>query len=185
VAMSVDMESLLNVGPGYRKSCEADYSMYKADNSFLRMVKQRMPLKSKAQGFSTTDIEEYTAAQANKILVVDDDSSVVGAISTLLRKKLDNCEVEVATNGYEALIKVGEFKPNLLILDIKMSKIDGLEVISRLRASKATSGLKILAMTGHSDAYIENTVLSTGADDYLLKPFDYKTFLKHVKALLG
>ncbi len=184
VAMSVDMDSLLKSGPGYRENCEADYEQYKAASSFLRVVKQRMPKTSRVQDLSAIDYINSPALHAKKILIVDDDSSVVGAISTLLRTKLKDYEVEVATNGYEALIKVGEFKPYLLILDIKMSKIDGLEVISRLRANRATSGIKILAMTGHSEAYFENTVLSTGADDYLLKPFDYKTFLNRVQKLL-
>ena len=185
VAMSVDLETLLDVGPKYRECCDADYPYYKEERCFVRLAKQRMPRTMVAVAQEGIESGYTPPFQENKILVVDDDSSVVSAISTLLRKKLKDYEVDGAINGYEALIKVGEFKPRLLVLDIKMAQIDGLEVISRLKANKSTSKIKILAMTGHSEAYPENTVLSTGADDYLLKPFGSQMFINHVNALLA
>jgi len=131
-------------------------------------------------------IENFFKEKAmKKILVADDDRSVVDAISYLLRSQSENFEVEVSRDGYETLIKAGDFKPDLLILDIRMPKIDGLEVCRRLRQNKSiTQDIKILAITGHSEAYDRNTVLESGANEYLLKPFDKKSLLDHVERLI-
>jgi len=131
-------------------------------------------------------IEEFFAKKGRKkILVADDDFSMVDAIRQLLKAQSDNFEVEVATDGYEALIKTGDFKPDLLILDIRMPKIDGLEICRRLRKNSAINpGLKILAVTGHSEAYDRESVISSGANEYLLKPFDKNTLLDHVERLI-
>ena len=121
-----------------------------------------------------------------KILVADDDSTVVRAISYLLKAQSDRFEVEMSRDGYETLIKAGDFKPDLLILDIRMPKIDGLEVCRRLRQNEdITQGIKILAITGHSEAYEREQVLESGANDYLLKPFEKKSLLDHIERLLG
>ena len=131
-------------------------------------------------------IEEFFQAQSRKkILVADDDQSVVEAIRYLLKAQPENYEVEVSRDGYETLIKSGDFKPDLLILDIRMPKIDGLEVCRRLRQNgDITAGLKRLAMTGNSDAYDRQLVMASGANDYILKPFDKNELLKHVGKLL-
>jgi len=132
-------------------------------------------------------IEEFFQLRARKkILVADDDQSVVEAIRYLLKAQPENYEVEVSRDGYETLIKSGDFKPDLLILDIRMPKIDGLEVCRRLRQNPdITAGLKILAMTGHSEAYDRQLVMASGANDYILKPFEKKELLRHVGELLG
>jgi len=128
----------------------------------------------------------FNERSRKKILVADDDSSVVAAISYLLKAQPDGYEVEVAGDGYEALIKAGDFKPDLMILDIRMPKVDGLEVCRRLRKSKdITRGIKILAITGHSEAYDRDMVLENGANEYLLKPFEKKSLLDHVERLIG
>ena len=140
------------------------------------LVKNEMPV-----------IEEFFQLRARKkILVADDDQSVVEAIRYLLNAQPENYEVEVSRDGYETLIKSGDFKPDLLILDIRMPKIDGLEVCRRLRQNPdITTGLKILAMTGHSEAYDSQLVMASGANDYILKPFEKKELLRHVGELLG
>jgi len=132
-------------------------------------------------------IEEYFGnSKGKKILVADDDPTVVNAISYLLKAQSKEFKVEVSKDGYETLIKAGDFKPDLLILDIRMPKIDGLEVCRRLRQNKEiTPNIKILAITGHSDAYDREFVLKNGANDYLLKPFDKNSLLDHVERLIG
>ncbi len=127
----------------------------------------------------------FKEQRGKKILIADDDKNVVDAIHRLLSKKDKDFKIEVAYDGYEALIKAGDFKPDLLILDILMPKIDGLEICRRLRSDKTiTPGIKILAITGHSEAYDRETVLENGADDYLLKPFDTQSIMKSVEKLL-
>jgi len=120
-----------------------------------------------------------------KILIADDDVNVVDSFSHLLKAHYDDVEIEVAYDGYEALIKTGSINPDILILDIRMPKIDGLEVCRRLRENKTISpGIKILAITAHSDAYDRDTVLASGANEYLIKPIDIKTLIEHVERLI-
>lgn len=132
-------------------------------------------------------IEEFfEIRKEKKILVADDDPTVVNAISYLLKAQSKDFKVEVSKDGYETLIKAGDFKPDLLILDIRMPKIDGLEVCRRLRQNKEINpNIKILAITGHSDAYDREFVLKNGANEYLLKPFDKNSLLDHVEKLIG
>lgn len=120
-----------------------------------------------------------------RVLVADDDQSVVDAVRHVLAATVRDLEIETAVDGYETLIKAGDFKPDLLILDIRMPHLDGLEVCRRLREnSNLNPEMKILAVTGHSDAYTRDRVMENGANDYLLKPFDIRTLLDHVKPLL-
>lgn len=132
-------------------------------------------------------IEEFfEKIKEKKILIADDDSSVVDALCHLLKKNNANYHVEVAYDGYETLIKAGDFKPDLLILDIRMPRIDGLEICHRLRQDKTiTPGIKILAITGHSEMYDRDVVLENGANEYLLKPFDSKSIIQYVEKLLS
>ena len=119
-----------------------------------------------------------------KILIADDDPIVVDALFTLLSKQKKNYRIETAYDGYEALVKTGDFKPDLLILDIRMPKVDGLEICRRLRKDNSiTKDIKILAITGHSEAYDRETVLANGADEYLLKPFNTKSILSSIERI--
>lgn len=124
--------------------------------------------------------------RGKRVLVADDDQSVVDAIRYLLLAQEEDYEVKVSRDGYETLIAAGDFKPDLLIIDIRMPKIDGLEVCRRLRQNQGiTRGMKIIAITGHSEAYDRDLVLRNGADEYLLKPFDKKSLIALVQRMLG
>ncbi len=130
--------------------------------------------------------EYFVGGRKKKVLVADDDPAVVDAVSRVLAAAVGNLEIETAVDGYETLIKAGDFKPDLLILDIRMPQLDGLEVCRRLRGNpNVNPEMKILAVTGHSEAYDKEAVSANGANDYMLKPFDIKTLLEHVRPLLG
>jgi len=129
--------------------------------------------------------EFFQSSKKTKILIADDDATVVDAFSLLLSTHYSEVDIEGSYDGYETLVKTGEFKPDVLILDIKMPKIDGLEVCRRLREDiESTQKIKIIAMTAHSDAYDRETVLAHGADAYLIKPIDSKTLLANVEKLI-
>ena len=129
--------------------------------------------------------EFFQSSEKTKILIADDDTTTVDAFNLLLSTHFGDVDIEMAYDGYEALVKTGEFKPDLLILDIKMPKIDGLEVCKRLRENIAsTQKIKIMAITAHSEAYDRDTVLAHGADAYLIKPIDSKTLLENVEKLI-
>jgi DNA-binding response OmpR family regulator len=131
-------------------------------------------------------VEKYFREdRSRRILIADDEETVLEVIGDILKEHIPDSEVKTACDGYEALITAGDFKPDLLILDMRMPKIDGLEVIRRLRDNDAISrNMKILAMTAHSDAYRREAVLEAGADEYLIKPIDMDTLLEYIEKLL-
>jgi two-component system response regulator MprA len=114
------------------------------------------------------------------ILVVDDDPR----ITDLLRRILayEGYSVAIAASGNAALTRTLEHVPDLIILDIMLPGIDGLEVARRLRA--AGDNVPILMLTARDAVADRVTGLETGADDYLVKPFANEELLARVKALL-
>lgn len=115
-----------------------------------------------------------------RVLVVDDEPAVRDAVQRAL--KLDNYDVETAADGVEALNSLKVSAPDLIVLDLLMPKVDGLEVCRRLRA--AGDSTPILMLTARDS--VENRVegLDAGADDYLVKPFALDELLARVRALL-
>ena len=114
-----------------------------------------------------------------RILVADDDPAIV----SLIRRGLsyEGYEVETAADGPEALAKVKESRPDALILDVMMPGLDGNEVAKRLRQ---TGDLPILMLTARGTVADKIAGLDSGADDYLVKPFDFDELLARIRALL-
>ncbi len=104
-----------------------------------------------------------------RILIVDDDAALLETLWEALSSE-HRYKVEVAQDGYEGLIKVGSFSPNLLILDIRMPGLDGFQVCRRVKGDPATKGVRILAMSGHSGPEGREQILDAGADEFLEKP---------------
>jgi len=129
--------------------------------------------------------EEFFSALRKSILIADDDEALVKAFSFALKKRFKNAHVETALDGYEALIKAGKLNPDLLILDIRMPKIDGLDVCRRLRSESAGERkLKILVVTAHSSEYDREAVLAAGADEFVIKPVSIPKLLAQVENML-
>jgi len=114
-----------------------------------------------------------------KILVIDDDKR----ISSMMRRGLtfEGYDVEVANDGREGLMKILDQPPDLVILDVMMPGIDGLEVCRRLRKD---GNIPILMVTGRDSVADRVEGLEIGADDYLVKPFAFEELVARVKALL-
>jgi excisionase family DNA binding protein len=108
------------------------------------------------------------AAEPARVLVVDDSPALVDVVVNSFLASGLGVKLEAATDGYEALIKVGSFQPDLIVLDAMMPLLDGVEVCRRLRASPATRGIRILGLTGHPE--IVQALLQAGADRCLTKP---------------
>lgn len=117
---------------------------------------------------------------APRILVVDDDAK----ITSFLRRglALEGYDVTVANSGAEGLRAVSEQPPDLLVLDIMMPGIDGIEVCRRVRA--AGDEVPILMLTAKDTVADRVKGLDTGADDYLVKPFALEELIARVRALL-
>ncbi|HLV98488.1 MAG TPA: response regulator transcription factor [Ktedonobacterales bacterium] len=116
------------------------------------------------------------------ILVVDDEQSIIDFIK--LGMKYEGARVETAMDGYVALDASRRLRPNLIILDIMLPGIDGLEVCRRLRAQELTADIPVLMLTAKDDVSDRVAGLNTGADDYLTKPFSFEELLARVKAIL-
>ena len=114
-----------------------------------------------------------------RVLVVEDDEEIAQVLQRSLR--LEGYEVRIAGDGEEALDQSAAFNPDLVILDLGLPKLDGIEVARRLRAA---DDVPILMLTAR-DA-IESRVegLDSGADDYLVKPFERQELLARLRALL-
>ena len=129
------------------------------------------------------DIKTRLFPERRRILIVDDEPAVIEFIRGALDSGGDGYEVETAGDGYEALIKVGDFKPELLILDIRMPNIDGFEVCRRIKGDKSLKDIKILAVTSYGEENIEK-ILKCGADYCLRKPLKLEELRRKVTGFL-
>jgi len=116
-----------------------------------------------------------------KVLVIEDDRSLAEVLSYNL--KATGYEVLVATDGQDGLLKAETKSPDLVILDLMLPVVDGLDVCRRLRASAATRELPIIMLTAKAEESDEIVGFSLGADDYVTKPFSVKVLLERIKAL--
>lgn len=114
----------------------------------------------------------------NRILVVDDEPQIVRALSINLRAR--RYEVHTATTGKEALATAASHPPDLVILDLGLPDLDGVEVIHGLRG---WCHAPILVLSGRSDSTDKVEALDAGADDYLTKPFGVDELLARLRAL--
>jgi two-component system, OmpR family, response regulator MprA len=114
-----------------------------------------------------------------RVLVVEDDDEIAQTLQRSLR--LDGYEVRIAGDGEAALGEAAAYHPDLVILDLGLPKLDGIEVAKRLRAA---DDVPILMLTARDavDSRVEG--LDSGADDYLVKPFERQELLARLRALL-
>jgi diguanylate cyclase (GGDEF)-like protein len=116
------------------------------------------------------------------ILVVDDDPDIARFVEVNLRSA--GYDVAVAADGEEALEKAGAVRPDLVLLDVMMPRIDGFEVAQRLRKNPQTANTSIIMLTAKALSADKVTGLQSGADDYIIKPFDPIELLARVKGTL-
>ncbi len=114
-----------------------------------------------------------------KILVIDDEPSIINLVSAYL--KPEGYEVFTAADGNAGLKAARTFKPDLIILDLMLPGIDGIELLSRLRRESDVYVIMLTARTEETDKIVG---LSVGADDYVTKPFSPRELVARVKAAL-
>jgi diguanylate cyclase (GGDEF)-like protein len=119
---------------------------------------------------------------AETILVVDDDPDIARFVEVNLRSA--GYEVAVAGDGEEALERASAIRPDLVLLDVMMPRIDGFEVAQRLRKNPQTANTSIIMLTAKALSADKVTGLQSGADDYIIKPFDPIELLARVKGTL-
>ncbi|TMF90604.1 MAG: response regulator transcription factor [Chloroflexi bacterium] len=122
---------------------------------------------------------DATPVRNPRVLVVDDERSIVDFLK--LGLQYEGFEVQTAPDGQVALRLISEFKPHVVVLDVMMPKLDGLRVAEAIRGNKDT-GVIILSAKDEVQDRIKG--LEVGADDYLVKPFDFGELLARIRAVM-
>jgi len=118
----------------------------------------------------------------SRILIVEDDASLAEVLQYNLSQ--EGYDVQVASDGQQGLRAIRLRRPDLVVLDLMLPMIEGLEVCRRLRADPTTQDLLVLMLTARSEESDQLVGFSAGADDYVTKPFSVKVLLQRINALL-
>ncbi len=148
--------------------CEKVYALQK-EGYTIAMIKDI--LKKEAEEKAT-----------NKVLVVDDEKKFAAILKKYLTR--NGFLVEVANDGMEAGLKAAQFMPSIILLDITMPGLNGLEVCKNLKSNPTTQQMKIIIITAHVN-YSEKSVEAAGADMFLRKPVDFKVLLDECKKFVA
>ncbi len=121
------------------------------------------------------------------ILIIDDDPAAHELMSGILGLELPDCDIHSAFDGYTGLIDIGKYQPDLILLDIMLPEINGLEIIHRLKQPDSPMpDARIIAVTAASDRkLVVNRIRAAGPEALLFKPLDAATFAQTVLRVLG
>jgi len=120
--------------------------------------------------------------EKKRILVVDDEQDLVRAVQ--IRLEHAGYEISVAYDGKEALEKARKEKPDLILLDLMLPKMDGYKVCRMLKFDEKYKNIPIIMLTARAQESDQKLGLETGADAYLTKPFQHEVVLAKIKELL-
>jgi excisionase family DNA binding protein len=116
-------------------------------------------------------------ASRQRLLIVDDDAKQLASLERVLNPYANRVEVALCNNGIEALVKVGSFRPQMIVLDVYMPHLDGLEVCRKLRANADTQSIDVIMATAQLTPDLEKKALEAGARRVLSKPIDIDVLL--------
>ncbi|MCF7805810.1 MAG: response regulator [Candidatus Marinimicrobia bacterium] len=122
-------------------------------------------------------------AEGNTILIVEDEKDFARALEILLKSK--NYTIEIAYDGMTGLQKARELKPDLVILDIMLPKINGYKISRLLKFDEQFQDIPIIMLTARAEKHDKEVGMETGADIYMTKPLDNKELLRNMQDLLG
>lgn len=117
-----------------------------------------------------------------KILVIDDDKDLLEVTQSLLTKK--GFEVEINTNWEQALQKIETFKPQIILLDVFLNDVDGLDICKQLKAMPDTRHIPVLIFSAYPRV-AESVIYEYGADDFIAKPFEVNDLIVKVHSILS
>jgi two-component system, OmpR family, phosphate regulon response regulator PhoB len=117
-----------------------------------------------------------------RVLVVEDEAPLVAMLRYNLEK--EGFEVDEASNGEEALAKIAELKPDVVLLDWMLPLVSGIEVCRQLRRAPATRGLPVIMLTARGEEADRVRGLDSGADDYVVKPFSPTELVARLRAVM-
>lgn len=118
-----------------------------------------------------------------KVLLVEDNPQNRYLITFLLQKS--GYEVVIAEDGEEAVEAVPQHRPDVILMDVQLPKIDGYEATRRIKSDERFSAIPVLALTAHSMKGDRTKALEAGCDDYITKPVDIDVLLRRIEEVLG
>ena len=119
----------------------------------------------------------------HRILIVDDEPNIVLALELLMKR--EGYEIHTVDDGQKALDAVREFRPDLIVLDIMMPKMDGYEVCQLIRADASLKDVYIIMLTAKGREVEKEKGMALGADYYITKPFSTREVMMRVKEFLA
>ena len=158
---------MLEVSPAAIKKWiqQGKLAAFRTPGGHFRILADEFERFQKTHGFGTGTGEPL------RVLVVDDQPDVADVIVASLRAFHPRARMETAANGFEGLLKVGTFRPDVLLLDLSMPGMDGFEVCRQIKRDPVIRDTKVVVMTARSlDA--EPRAMEAGADGFLSKPFE-------------
>ena len=148
---------------------------------------REIDLSESAEKWAEVAIENLSPVRSvetkKKVLVVDDDIAVLNMIRSILTTSDFPVEMEQTLDGYDACIRYGNFKPDLVVMDMNMPHCDIPQVLRQIKKSDSSLETSVLLISGDHDKLTE--LMELGADDYIAKPFDVSVFLEKISRLLG
>ncbi|PIU83948.1 MAG: hypothetical protein COS68_01355 [Elusimicrobia bacterium CG06_land_8_20_14_3_00_38_11] len=149
---------------------------------FLKKYEMPIPDNVAVGLLSNEKTANGNSPATKKILIVDDNEDILEFISRAIKKFYKKIKIETITEGFIAGKRIAEFKPDLLILDIRLPGMNGFEVLEHL--DKSEKDMKILAITAYSSKEIKEKIIKAGADDYLIKPFTVEQLKGKIEKLV-
>ena len=119
----------------------------------------------------------------SKILIVNDDPGIVNTLSTILKAR--SYKVSVASSGVDGLEKAKADRPDLVIVDVAISDMNGFEVCAKLKAERSTRSVPVIMISENGGSESVRRAHTAGASDYLVKPFDLFTLLNKLNKVLA
>lgn len=127
---------------------------------------------------------DYIDDRTTQILIIDDDNDYSQMLKSAINAELPTVEITVTDDGYEGLMLIGEIKPQLVILDIKMPKLDGFQVLELLKNRKTEHEMKVLVVSGYLDQETRQQLSKTVADYALDKLSDINMLIKTIVSIV-
>lgn len=144
---------------GHRKITEQDL------NDFLRKSDNRPTSKFR---------------EKKRILIVDDNPNDISLLEAAFLPASDRYEVYAASSGFQAIYKIGEVKPHIIILDIVMPDMNGFKVCERIKNNTETKDIKVIVVTAYPDKMKKKEAYQCAADAFFRKPIDLKKIVKTI-----
>lgn len=123
--------------------------------------------------------------EQKRILIVDDNPDDIRLLEAAFLPASDKYEVHSADSGFQAIYKIGEIKPHIVILDIVMPDMDGFQVCENIKTNPSTRDIKVIVVTAYFDKEKEQKALQHGADAFFKKPIDLAQLVEKILEFSG